>query len=150
MLRIGPTGETLGTSSEPLPEDQFFNETLSGPAKNQKRHPIRRKKLALLPDPVELLVINALYGNGDIRCSEIVDRISQMTAGTVNLPHRSVWHALRQLIVQRRVEARRDESATKGKTPVYRLRYGGGSHLIKENSRWMQIGPAITRVAESK
>ena len=131
-------------ASEPLPEDQFFKDDLAV----QSPERVRRASAApskILPDAVDLLVLNALHGQPDLHCSEIIQRIYDMTAGGISIPHKTVWHSLGRLEKNDRVERRRRDpgAGRRLNSPLYRLTRGGGSHLAATTRQWRDKAAAI-------
>jgi DNA-binding PadR family transcriptional regulator len=125
-----------------LPEDQFFREELLVP---DRRCVVRRKLSEVIPDAIDLLVINALYAGQCMHCAEVVRRISEITFGELIFSHRLVWHSLRRLCRAGWVEdaSKRDKSVGRRNSPCYRLTNGGGSHLKNVNKRWLHTAAVI-------
>jgi DNA-binding PadR family transcriptional regulator len=135
-----------GVSAE-IPDAQFYDDSLAPPA-----HVTVRRKSELMPHPVDLLVLNVMYQNpGALHCFEIAERIYKITNARISVSHKQVWLSLRRLITAKWVEcSSRERDAGRRDSALYRLRYGGGSHLRSENKRWRKLAPLITAVAELK
>ena len=131
--------------SRDLPDSQFFDDALGAPAQIA----VRRKQ-EFMPNPIDLLALNAIYcGGDDLHCFEIVQRIYQLTKARVSVSHKQTWLALRRLLKADWVEeVKRDPDAGRRRSPRYRLKHGGGSHLKSANNQWRRIAPVVTAIAE--
>ena len=143
MFRVSATGQVRESLSE-LSAGQFFDPTRAALDQEIERRSLERKRTQLMPDPIDLLVLNALHGQRDLHCSEIVRRIYEITLGSVTVSHKAVWHSLRRLRKSEWVEyGNRDSDAGRRKSRLYRLRDGGGSHVGLQNKHWKEVSAGI-------
>lgn len=126
-----------------IPETHFYDDSLAPPDHIK----VRRRK-DLIPHPIDLLVLNALYDQGSLHCFEIAQRVYEMTGARLELTHYQISLTLQRLQKAEWVErSSRDPDAGRRKGPLFRLKDGGGSHLRAENRRWRKLAPVIAECA---